>query len=159
MRHTIQGVNSTLLMKSCASVADDRGGQERDQHAEDEAARSGIARQRHRDRHSLREIDRQDGQDRAELDQHHEGLAEGVVVEAEEVLEQQQMAGRRDRQELGQPLDHAENDGLEEVEHDGAPSGAAGHKHVGYSAGHAVLSGESGTATLFAQPHRHGNGT
>ena len=62
------------------------------------------------------EIDRQQRQDRAELDQHREGLAEVVVVEAEEVLHQQQMAGRGHRQEFGQALDDAEDERLEKVE-------------------------------------------
>ncbi len=48
-------------------------------------------------------IDDQQRQDGTELDQHHEGLAEIIVIETEETLHQQQMAGRGHRQELGQP--------------------------------------------------------
>ena len=77
---------------------------------------AGLGERADRDRPQPLEIDRQDRQDRAELDQHHEGLAERLVVEAEEVLEQQQVAGRRDGQEFGQALDHAEHDGLDQVE-------------------------------------------
>ena len=62
------------------------------------------------------EIDRQQRQDGAELDQHREGLAEGVVAPAEEVLHQQQMAGRGHRQEFGQALDDAEDGRLDEIE-------------------------------------------
>ena len=113
---TIQTLNSTPLMNAVRERADDRGGQERDQHADDEAARRLLRERADRDRPQPLEIDRQDRQDRAELDQHHEGLAERVVVEAEEVLEQQQVAGRRNGEKFGQALDHAENDGLEQVE-------------------------------------------
>ena len=70
------------------------------------------------------EIDRQQRQDGAELDQDREGLAEVLVAEAEELLQQQQMAGRGDRKELGQPFDDAEDDCLEEIErHDGFRGG------------------------------------
>ena len=55
-------------------------------------------------------IDRQQRQDRAELDQHGEGLAEIVVVEAEELLDQEEMPGRGYRQEFGQALDDAEDE-------------------------------------------------
>ncbi len=62
------------------------------------------------------EIDGQDGQNGTELDQHHEGLAESIVIEAEEPLDQQQMPGRGHRQKLGQTLDDTEDEGLENVE-------------------------------------------
>src|SRR5262249_22115964 len=74
------------------------------------------------------EIDRQQRQDRAELDQDREGVAEILVAEAEEMLHQQQMSGRRHRQILGQSLDEAEDDRLDDVQHGGirlreAPAG------------------------------------
>ena len=47
---------------------------------------AGSRERAERDLPQPHEIDRQDRQDRAELDQHHEGLAEIVVVEAEEML-------------------------------------------------------------------------
>ena len=59
--------------------------------------------------HNLREIDRDDGEDRAELDQDREALPEIVVAEIEEAFRQQQMAGRGHRQEFGHALDNAEN--------------------------------------------------
>ena len=66
------------------------------------------------------EVDRQQRQDGAELDQHREGLAEVLVLEAEEALHQQQMPGRGHREEFGQPLHDAEREGLEQVEpHEG----------------------------------------
>ena len=103
-------------MKECSSRADDRGGQERDQHADDEAARRRIGERAERDLPQPLEVDRQDRQDRAELDQHHEGLAEIVVAEAEEMLQQQQVPGRRHGEEFGEALDHAEHDGLDQIE-------------------------------------------
>ena len=106
--------------------ADHRRRQEREQHADDEAPRRRIGEKADRQLPQPHEIDRQQRQDRAELDQHREGLAEILVGEAEEVLDQQQVAGRRDRQELGQALDDAEDDRLDEVE------------------GHAMLRGKCG---------------
>ena len=66
-----------------------------------------------------REIDREQSQDGAELDQDVEGLAERFVVEAEKVADQQQMAGRGDRNELGQAFDDAEEYGLDHVQRHG----------------------------------------
>ena len=57
-----------------------------------------------RDLPQPREIDREERQDRAELDQDGEGLV-GLAFEAEEVLQEQEMAGRGDRQELGAALE------------------------------------------------------
>ena len=45
-----------------------------------------------------------------------EGLAEILVVEAEEMPDQQQVPGRGHRQELGQPLDDTEEDRLDYVQ-------------------------------------------
>ena len=75
-------------------------------------ARRRIGEQSERELPERAEIDRQQRQDRAELDQHREGLAEIVVVEAEEALHQQQMPGRGDRKEFGQALDDAEDAAL-----------------------------------------------
>ena len=57
------------------------------------------------------EIDAEDRQDGAELDQDLEGLAGGV--EAEEMAGEQDMAGRGDRDELGQPLEQAKQQGFD----------------------------------------------
>ena len=65
-------------------------------------------------------IDRQQRENGAELDQHGESLAEILVVETEEALDQKEMPGRGHRQELGQALDDAEDECLEQLErHDG----------------------------------------
>ena len=54
-------------------------------------------------------IDREQRENRAELDQHREGLAEIVIVEAEKALDQKKVAGRGHRQEFRDALDDAEN--------------------------------------------------
>ena len=72
-------------------------------------------------------IDRQQREDRAELDQHREGLAEGLVVEAEEPLDEQQMAGRRYRNEFGQALDDAEDEALKRSNASMAPRAGGGN--------------------------------
>ena len=69
-----------------------------------------IGEQAERELPQPAEVDRQQRQDRAELDQDREGLAEVVVAEAEEMLDQQQMPGRRDREEFGEALDDAEHE-------------------------------------------------
>ena len=61
-------------------------------------------------------IDRQQGQDGAELNQNREAFAEIVVAEAEKPLHQQEMPGRGHGNELGQPLDHAKDDRLNKIE-------------------------------------------
>src|SRR5262249_8368000 len=67
-------------------------------------------------------IDRQQREDGTELNQHGEGLAEIVIVEAEKVLDQEEVPSRGHWQELGQALDDAEDEGLEKLKrHDGAP--------------------------------------
>ena len=79
-------------------------------------------------------IDRQQGQDGAELNQDREALAEIVVAEAEKLLHEQEMPGRRDRYELGQSLDHAEDrrlDDIECMESSTAEEGAAGARSGG----------------------------
>ena len=43
-------------------------------------------------------------------------LPKRLVVEAEKMLDQQQMSGRGDREKLGQALNHAEDERLENIE-------------------------------------------
>src|SRR5262249_23653633 len=66
----------------------------------------GIAEHAGGDLPDTEKIDRQQREDGAELNQHGEGLAEIVIVEAEEVLDQEQVAGRGHRQELGRSEEH-----------------------------------------------------
>ena len=61
---------------------------------------------------SRAEIDGQYGEDRAELDQYLERLA--GRLEAEEMTGEQYVAGRGDRDELGQPFEQAKHQGVDE---------------------------------------------
>ena len=92
-----------------AISADDHGGQERHQHADDEAPVVGIGEHAERDPPQLGEIDHDDRENRAELNQHDETVPESALAEIEEALRQQQMAGRGNRQEFRDALDDAEN--------------------------------------------------
>src|SRR4029077_1520239 len=96
--------------------ADYRGRKERQQDADDKAARRRVSEKSERQLPQPHEIDRQQREDRTELDQHREGLAEILVGEAEKTLHQEQMAGGGDGYELGEPLDDAEDDRLDDVE-------------------------------------------
>ncbi len=116
MKQTTQTLNSTPLMKPCAAAPMIAAGRNAISTPMTKRRAAGSLNMRDRDPPQPPEIDRQDGEDGAELDQHHEGLAEGVVVEAEEALDQQQMPGRGNRQEFGQALDDAEDEGLEKIE-------------------------------------------
>ncbi len=92
--------------------AEDRRRKEGDDDAEGEAAR-----RRARWEASIGEapepagIDREQRQDRAELDQHLEGLA--VVLEAKELADEEEMRGRGNGQEFGDALDDAKDQGVE----------------------------------------------
>ena len=57
-----------------------------------------------------------DQRGRAELNEDRERLSERVVTPAEEILHQQQMSGRRHRQEFGEAFDDAEDRRLEQVQ-------------------------------------------
>ena len=61
------------------------------------------------------EIDRHDRQNGPQLDHDLEGLA--LTLEAQEVAQQQQVASRGDGDELGQPLDDAQDDRRDPVRH------------------------------------------
>jgi len=90
MMQISQTLNSTDLMKSCANAPTTAAGR----NASSSRARSAAPPDRRRTGGELpdaHEIDRQQRQDRAELDQDREGLAELLVGETEKVLDQQQM--------------------------------------------------------------------
>ena len=57
-------------------------------------------------------IDRQDGEDRAKLDQDLERLS--GRLEAEKMAGEQYVTGRGDRDELGQPFEQAKHQGVDE---------------------------------------------
>src|SRR5262249_26977939 len=90
--------------------------QEGEQHADHEAARRRIAEHADRDLPDSYGIDQQQRQDGAELNQDREGLAEIGVVETEEPLHQQQMAGRGHREKYRESLDHAEKESLQQID-------------------------------------------
>src|SRR5436305_258251 len=69
-------------------------------------------------------VDHDDGEDRAELDDDVEHLPVILVI-AQQGTGEDQMAGRGDRQEFGDPLDDAEQDDGEDRAH-AAPSGQEG---------------------------------
>ena len=75
-----------------------------------------VRRSRGRSRQQLHDpagIDREQRQDRAELDEHLERLAR--ALEAENAAGEQKMRRRGDRQELGHAFDDAENQGVDDV--------------------------------------------
>ena len=92
-----------------AISADHDRGQERHQHADDESPVLGIGEHAERDPPQFDEIDGDNRQDRAELNQHREAVPETALAEIEESFRQQQMAGRGHRQEFRDALDDAEN--------------------------------------------------
>lgn len=89
-----EGVEQHGLDEAVQQRADHGRRQEGDEHADDETPRRGVAEDAQGDIEQAAEIDQRDRQDRAELDQHLEGLAIGF--EAEEMAEQEQMPGRGD---------------------------------------------------------------
>ena len=101
--------NSTVLMKSCSSTPATTAGRKASSTPATKRRAPGSVGSARGEREQPAGIDRQDGEDRAELDQHLEGLA--GRVEAEEVAGEQDVAGRGDRDELGQPLEDAEEGG------------------------------------------------
>ena len=122
VKQTIQTLNSTHLMKSCAIAPTTAAGRKASRMPITKRRAAGSLNMPIASCHKRDEIDRQQRQNRAELDQHRESLAEILIVEAEEALHQQQVAGGGDRKEFGQALDNAEDECLEKVEgHDDAP--------------------------------------
>ena len=109
-------IEEHVLDEIVEGEADDRRGQKRDDDGRDEAARVRIARKRNQDAPEPGEIDDDHGEDRAELDEHAEGVPEGLLAmraDAEKLSRQKQMGGRGDRDELRYPLNDPENDGIE----------------------------------------------
>ena len=113
-------------------AADDEGERDRDRLEEmglDEARRpaspstaagmKATTRLRHSceiDPEEPRAVFPQHGEHRAGLDRDVEHVA-ARVIEAEQVAGEDQVAGARDRQELGEPLDDAEDERVKEVVH------------------------------------------
>jgi hypothetical protein len=67
-------------MKPCSKRADDAGRQKRDQQPDDEAPVVRVGEHAERNLPDAREVDRQEREDRAELDQHVEAVPEGLLL-------------------------------------------------------------------------------
>ncbi len=93
--------------------AEDGQGQEGDGEVGDEAARIGVAAQAGGDGAEPGPVFPADGENGTGLDDDFEELA-ALVVETEQVAGEDQMAGRGDGQELGQALDDAEDEGMQQ---------------------------------------------
>jgi hypothetical protein len=89
--------------------ADDDGGQERHHYADHEPAIIRVGKHAARNARQFREIDRQDCENGAELNQNRETVPEAALPQIEEPLRQQQMARRRHREKFSDALDNAEN--------------------------------------------------
>src|SRR5262249_37806057 len=87
------GIEQHFLDVLAEDQADDNRGQEPDQQADDEAAIIPIGEHASRDLPQLGEIDHDDCEDRAELNQDRKALPEIVFAKIEEALGKQQMAG------------------------------------------------------------------
>ena len=98
VQQTSKGLNSTSLMKPRRSTPTIAAGRKARTTPSHEAACARIVRHGDRDGPQLDEIDREHGQDRAELDQDLEGLV-GLALEAKEML--QRGAGARSRRPAG----------------------------------------------------------
>ena len=107
MMATSSGVSKrTVLMKPCSTTPATTAGRKARRTPATKRRAPGSVGSARGQREQPAGVDREDGEDRAELDQHLEGLAGGV--EAEEVAGEQDVAGGGDRDELGQPLDDPE---------------------------------------------------
>lgn len=92
------------------------GGQEGQEHGEGETAGGRIGRQADEHLPQPGEIQGDDRQDRPELDHDREGLP-AVGGGAQEFAGEEEVARGGDRDELGQPLDQAQDDGDQPVAH------------------------------------------
>src|ERR1700684_3009484 len=103
------GIEQIGLDVAAGGGADHGRGQERHQHADDEAPVVGIGKHPKRDPPQFGEIDGENRKNRAELNQHGETLPEPAFAEIEKSLRQQQMTGGGHREEFRDALDDAED--------------------------------------------------
>ncbi len=94
-------------MKLVGEGADDHRREEGEQDVADEAELLRLRKHARGGAQEAVEVDPADGADRAELDDHLEHLS-GRSSKADQVTHEDQMAGRGNRQELGQALDDPE---------------------------------------------------
>jgi hypothetical protein len=105
-------------MKSWARKPDACGRQEGDRQAHGEGLRLGAARQIAGEIREARAVLHHHRKDRARLDEELEDLG-ALAVEIEQRRREDQVAGRRDRQELGEPFHHSEQE--RHPQHRGSP--------------------------------------
>ncbi|MGY3354268.1 hypothetical protein ACVWZK_000931 [Bradyrhizobium sp. GM0.4] len=104
------GIEQQTLDVFAADETDDDGGKERHQHADHEVACIDVTREHpDRDVPQFLEVQHDDREDRAELDQDRKRIPERAFAEMEKALSKQQMAGRGHGKELGHTLDDAED--------------------------------------------------
>ena len=89
--------------------ADDNRGQESHQHADHEPPVVRVREHAERDLPQPGEVEHDDREYSAELNQHDKTVPECAVAKAEETLHQQHVAGRGNRQKFRDALDDAEN--------------------------------------------------
>ena len=111
------GIEQDFLDVFADDQPDDDRGQERYQKTDDEAPVVGIGEHAERDPPQFCEIDHDNGEDRAELNQHRKALPETALAEIEEAFRQQQMPGRGNGQEFRDTLDDAENHRPQGIRH------------------------------------------
>ncbi len=110
---TTHGLNSTLLMKPCAKKPITIAGMKARGEVAHEQEIVGVGEHARRDPDQLGAVGPAHGEDGAELDDDLEHFARRPL-EADQVDQQDQMPGRGHRNELGQPLDDAKEDGAEQ---------------------------------------------
>ena len=116
------GIEQIALYVAAGGRPDHRRRQKCHQHADDESAVVGIGEHAERDPPQFAEIERDDGEDGAQLNQHREALPEITLAEIEKPFRQQQMAGGGDGDEFRDALDDAENHRPDRIgNHDGGP--------------------------------------
>ena len=105
---TTIGLSSSALMYLCAATPDHRGRQEGHDDGSGKAQRQRLAP--HHAGHGAEDlgaVEHAHGEDGAELDHDLEDLA-GRSLEVQHLLGEDDVAGRGDRQELGEALDDAD---------------------------------------------------
>ena len=110
-------IEQQLLDIFADSQANDDRRQERHQHADDKSPVVRIGEHAKRHAPQLAEIQHDDRENRAELNQDHKTLPEGALAKAEEALRQQHMAGGGNREKFRDTLDDAENHRLHCIRH------------------------------------------
>jgi len=107
------GLEQYALDRASEGETDDRRRHERHRKMQPEALRCALGRDANQRMRKSMAVLPDDGQHGAGLDDDVEHLA-ALIVEAEQIGRQDQVPGARDRQKLGQPLDDAEDQCMQE---------------------------------------------